>query len=112
MDDDVARCEGRPVGVVQSQSVVGHVTGDRADASGDGGEVVAVSRAEAVERVVLEDLALGALGGRRALAVAYEQDEFAVGDRTQQPLDERGADEARGAGDGDLLPREFLGDHG
>ena len=75
-------------------------------------EVVAVRRSEPVERVVLEDLPFGALCRRGALAVSDEQDQLAAGDRAQQSLDERGADESGGAGDGDPLPRECFGDHG
>ena len=82
---------------------------------GDVGEVVAALLAlgaQPVERVVLEDLAFGASCGAGSLAVADEQHELAVGDRAQQPLDERGADESGRAGDGDPFPRERFGDHG
>ena len=59
--------------------------------------------AEAVEGVVLQQLPLDPPGGGRALAVAHEQDQVAVGHTTQQPLDERRADEPGRAGDGDAL---------
>ena len=68
--------------------------------------------AQAVEGVVLQQLALHTPGGRRAPAVADEQDELAVGHAAQQPLDERRADEPGGSRDGDPLARERLGDHG
>ena len=115
MDHGVARGEDRPVGVVQPEAVTSHVAGDRGDAGRDGREVVATFRAggpQPVEGVVLEDLAFGAFRRRRALTVAHQQDEFAAGHRSQEPLDQRRAHESRGAGDGDPFPRELLGDHG
>ena len=68
--------------------------------------------AQAVERVVADDLALDALGRRRPPAGPHEQDELAVGHGPQQPLDQRGADEAGRPGDGDARAGECLGDHG
>ncbi len=115
MDHGVAAREGRSVGVGQPQPVAGDVAGDRGDPAGEGGEVdalIAALRAEPVERVVLEDLAVGAARGAGSLAVADEQDELAVGDRSQQPLDERGADESGRAGDGDPFSRKRFGNHG
>ena len=67
--------------------------------------------AQAVEGVVLEQLALHPPGRRRALAVAHQQHELAVGHRTQQSLDQRRADEAGRPGDGDAFAGERLGDH-
>ena len=115
MDHGVAAGEDGAVGVVQTEAVTGDVAGDRGHPAGHVGEVVASFLAlgpQPVEGVVLEDLAFGAPSGAGALAVADEQDQFAVGDRSEQPLDERGADEPGRAGDGDPLPRELFGDHG
>ena len=115
VDHGVAAGEDRAVGVVQSQPVTGDVAGDRGDPGGHGGEVdalLAALGAESVERVVLEDLALGSPCRTGSLAVSHEQHQLAVGDRAQQALDERGADESGRAGDGDPFPRERFGDHG
>ena len=71
----------------------------------------AVLGAQAVEGVVLEQLALDAAGRRRALAVAHQQDELAPGHAAQQPFDQRRADEPRRPGDGDPFAGERLGDH-
>ncbi len=113
VDDDVARRPDGAVDVVQAEPVAGDIAGDRGDPAGHRRvEVGAVLGAEAVEGVVLEDLLAGPLGGGRALAVADQQHEVAVGHAAQQSLDEGGADESGAAGDGDLLPGERRGDHG
>ena len=115
VDHGVAAGEDRPIDVVQAEPVAGDVAGDRGDPAGHGGEVDALFgalRAQPVEGVVLEDLAVGAARGAGSLAVADEQHQLAVGDRSQQALDERGADESGRAGDGDPFPRERFGDHG
>ncbi|MEZ5139138.1 MAG: hypothetical protein R2711_10360 [Acidimicrobiales bacterium] len=41
-----------------------------------------------------------------------QQHQLAVGHRAQEALDERSAEEAGGAGDGDALPGQVVGDHG
>ncbi len=115
MDHGVAAGEDCPVGVAQSQAIAGDVAGDRGDATGDGREVDALFgalRTQSIERVVLEDLTVGPACGTRSLTVADEQDELAVGHRSQQALDERRADEPGRAGDGDPFPGERFGDHG
>ncbi len=113
VDDDVAGGERGQVDVVQPEPVTCHVARHRGDPAGDRSvEVGAVLLAQAVERIVLEDLLARAFGGGCALAVADEQHEVTVGHATQEPLDERGTDEAGAAGDGDLLPGERRGDHG
>ena len=83
VDHGVARGEDRPVGVVQAEAVAGDVAGDGRDACGDRREPVAVGGAQSVEGVVLEDLAFGPLRRRRALAVTNEQDQLALGHRSQ-----------------------------
>jgi hypothetical protein len=61
--------------------------------------------AQAVEAVVLEDLASGALLDVAHASGADQQHELAVGHRTQEALHQRGAQEAGAAGDGDALAR-------
>ncbi|MDQ1422932.1 MAG: hypothetical protein QOD72_430, partial [Acidimicrobiaceae bacterium] len=96
----------------QSEAIGRHVAGDDAQpASHHGVELAAEIRAKAVEGVVAEDLALDALGGRRPATAPHEQDDLAVGNAAQQPLDDRGAEEAGPPGDGDSLFPEALGDH-
>jgi hypothetical protein len=63
-----------------------------------------------VEAVVAQDLPADALG----LAPApgpHHQEEVAVGDGSEQSLHQRGAEEARGSGDGDAPAGERLTDH-
>ena len=74
-------------------------------------EAVAELAAQPVEAVVAEDLARGALGRRWPSARADEHDDLAVGHAAQQALDERRAEEARRAGDGDAPAGELVGDH-
>ena len=50
-------------------------------------------------------------GGGRALAVAHQQDQLAVGHAAQQAFDQRRADEPGRPGDGDAFASERLGDH-
>ena len=93
-------------------AVAGDVAGDGGDAVRDQRvEVAAVGLAQPVEGVVLEDLLAGTFGGARALAVAYQQDESAVGHPAQQSFDECGADETGGTGDGDPFPRQRRSNH-
>jgi len=75
----------------------------------EGGTVLG---AQAVEGVVLEQLALDAAGRGRAPAVAHQQDQLAPGDAAQQPFDQRRPDEPRRPRDGDPCARQRLGDHG
>ncbi len=113
VDHDVARGEGGQVDVVQPETIARDIARHRGDPVGHRRvEIGAVLGAQAVEGVVLEDLLAGALGRGRALAVADQQHEVAVGHAAQQPLDERRPDESGAAGDGDLLPGERRGDHG
>jgi hypothetical protein len=112
VDDDVAAGQGGPSLVVEAEPVGADVAGDRRDPPGHlVVEPVAELPAQRVEGVVAEDLALGPLGDARPLARADEQHQLAAGHRAQQPLDERGAEEAGAAGDGDALAVEGLGDH-
>ena len=67
--------------------------------------------AQAVEGIVLEELALDAAGRGRALAVTHQQDELAAGHAAQQTFDQRRPDESRRSGDGDPFAGERLGDH-
>ena len=108
------RGEGGAAGVVEAEPVGADVAGDGRDPLGHqrGEAVLAVLLAEPVEGVVAEDLPLGPLLDGGPAARADEQHELAVGHAAQQPLDERGAEEAGAAGDGDALAGELLGDHG
>ena len=114
MQDDVAAGEHVPVGGRQAEPVHSDVAGDGRDAPDR--HLLELRRpeltAETVEGVIAQDLALDAPRGRRALAVADEQDELAVRRGAQQPLHEGGSDEAGRSGDGDPRAGEGLGDHG
>ena len=115
VDDNVAAGEHGAVNVVQPQPVGADIAADGHDAAGDHGlEVlcrVLQVVLEAVEGVVLEDLAPHTLGGVVALAGPHEQYQGAAGGAAQQALDERGAHESGAAGDGYSLVRELFGDH-
>ncbi len=90
-----------------SPAIVGHTRGD----VGEVGAVLLALCAQPVECVVLEDLTFGAPCRLGPLAVAHEEHDLAVGDRSQEPFDQGGADEPGCAGDGDPFPRELFGDH-
>ena len=114
VDHDVAGGDGVAAGVVEAEAVGADVAGDHVDPSGHhllerrpATEVLA----HAVEAVVPEDLPVGALLDGALASGPDEQHELAVGDRAQQPLDERGAQEAGGAGDGDALAGEVVANH-
>ena len=66
---------------------------------------------EPVERVVAEDLPSRSLPDRGPPPGPEEQDELGVGDGPEQPFDERRAQEAGGAGDGDPLAGQSFPDH-
>jgi hypothetical protein len=113
VDDHLRGGELRPTVGIEAQAVGADVAGDRGHPAGDHlVEAAAELGPQPVERVVLEDLLAGTLGGGGATAAADQQEQLAVGDAAQQPLDQRGADEAGRSGDGDAFARERLGDHG
>ena len=115
VDDDVAGGERGAVGVVEPEPVGADVAGDRWRRAGRPSPRTARSLAElgaeAVEGVVLEDLPLDPL--RRpscACPARTSSTSSQSGHAAQQPLDQRGADEAGAAGDGDALASERFGD--
>ena len=114
MQDGVATGEHVTVGGRQAEAVGADVAGDRRDALGR--DLLEALRAELaaqpVEGVVAQQLALDAPSGRGALAVTDEQHQLAARHRAQQPLHERGPDEAGRPGDGDASAGQGLGDHG
>ena len=114
MDDGVARGEQVAAGGVEAESVAAHVAGDCGDAAGRhlGEALLAQLGAQAVEGVVLEDLAGQALLDGGAAAGAHEQHELAVGDASEQTFEEVGAEEAGGAGDEEASAGEGVSDHG
>ena len=67
---------------------------------------------EPVEGVVLQDLPLDPLGDGRTPPRTDQQDDLAVGHRSQQSLEQVGAEEAGRAGDEQPLSGECLTDHG
>ena len=89
VDDDVATGQDGPAGLVETQAVTADVTGHRRQALGDevvegGGPPTGLSRAgvlgpQAVEGVVLDDLARHPLLHRGALAGSDQQHDLAVG---------------------------------
>ena len=113
MDEHGARRQRGPPVVVEREPIRADVPGDRGDALGHhGGEaVLAELLAQAVEGVVAEDLALGALLDRRPTAGPDEEHELAAGDAPEEPLDQRGAEEPRATRDRDARAVEPLRDH-
>ncbi len=67
--------------------------------------------AQAVEGVVLEDLAADPFGDVVALARPDQQHQLALRNGAQQPLDQGGTDESGASRDGDALVGEVLTDH-
>ncbi len=65
------------------------------------------SRAQAIEAVVAEDLAGDTVAGAAAPG-AHDEHQLAVGHRAQEPLDERGAEEAGRARDRDAFAGKAL----
>ena len=95
----------RPV-VVEAEPVGADIAGDGGDPAGDLG--VEVAAAAVVSRRSRSNASFLSTSRRtRSVAAAAagpdEQDELAVGHPPQQPLDERGAEEPGGTGDGDAL---------
>ena len=117
VDHDVGGGEGRPIGVAQAEPIGADVAGDGRDPplghrlEGLAAIGTVVRRPQAIEGVVLEQFLLRPCRRRRALAVANEQDQLAVGNAAQQPFDESGADETGPPGDGDALACERFSDH-
>ena len=113
MDDGVAAGEGGPALLVEAQPVAADVAGHGRHPALDQlvEPVLAELLAEPVEGVVLQDLPADALFDARALARADQQDDLAVGDRAQEPLEQVGPEEAGGAGDEQPLAGERLTDH-
>jgi hypothetical protein len=66
---------------------------------------------EAIEAVVAQDLAPGALDGSLALARADKYDDLAFRHASDQALDERRSKETRGPGHGDPPTGELVGYH-
>jgi hypothetical protein len=113
VDHEVARCERGASFVVEPQSVATDIARhDRHAPVEHRREVVAVRGAQRVERVVLEDLAVRPLLHGRAPAGPQQQHDVRVGHRSQQPFEQRGAEEAGCAGHGDAPAPEGLGDAG
>jgi hypothetical protein len=110
---DVAARQRGPAGVVEAEPVPGDVAGDDRDPPGH--HLVELGGAQLgpqpVEGVVAEHLAPRPLVRRGPLAGPDEQHQLAPGDGPQQPLDQRRAEKAGRAGDGDALAVECLGDH-
>ena len=104
--------EGSSVLGREPESVGSHVTThDRHATSDDGVELVAPFVAQAIERVVLQDLATHAFGSGSAATVANEQNQFALGYRAQQAFDESGPHEPGRAGDAESTAGQGVSDH-
>ena len=113
-----ALANDRPVGVAEAEPVGADVAGDRGDAAighrpeGLAARVAVVRAARRRSKAsFLSSSFCVAYGRRRALAVAHEQDQLAVGNAPQQAFDERRPDEPGGSGDGDALAGERFCDH-
>ena len=115
VNHDVAAGKDCAVDIVEPKSVGADVATNGDDAAGDhlieGFGSACVLGLQAVEGVVLEDLAAHALGRVVAPAGAHEQHEGAVGHAVQQAFDQGGAHEPGTSGDGDPLVRELFGNH-
>ena len=111
VDDDVAGGEEPPAVVVEAETVAADVTGDGDEPAGRlVGEAVAELVAEAVEAVVLQDLAGRPLRRAGPATRTDEHDDLGVRDRPEQPFDQRGAEETGRSGDEEPLPGQLVGD--
>ena len=103
-------------GVVEAEAVGADVAGDRPAPGGRPSRRRPRRRRARARRRSKQSLLKISRSARcstvRAAAGPDEQHELAVGHRPQQPLDQRGAEEAGRAGDGDALAGQGLGDHG
>ncbi len=123
MDGEVASGEGGQTLVVETEPVGGHVAGHPHHPpvahvvealtlpTAHGRGVVGVGGPESPEGVVAEDVAFDPVLGTSPPG-PDDENELAVGDGPQQTLDERGAEEPRGAGDGDACLAQLLPNHG
>lgn len=100
MDDHFAGAKDLLVDIAEPESVGTDVAADCRDPpSGHLSERLGASRCGAllpktIKGFVLQQFFLHASGGWRALTLAHEQYELAVGNRPQQPFDECGADKS------------------
>ena len=108
VDDDARLGEGGAAFVVESEPLLPHVSGDGADPLGDlVVEAVAQLVAQAVEAVVLDDLA-GQPGRCVGPAAGpHQEGDLRPRDAAQDPLDQGRAQEAGGTGDEEALPTEI-----
>jgi len=114
VDDHGARRQDGAVRLVEAEAVGADVAGDHLDPPGHqfvDGLGPAGLGAEAVEGVVADDLALHPLGGGGPATGPDQQDQLAAGYRAHEALHDGGAEEPGGAGDGDALAGQGVGDH-
>jgi TetR/AcrR family transcriptional regulator len=110
--DDVAGGQKGAALVVEPKAVYTDIAGDRGDpATHLGGEPVAQLGPEPVESVIAQHLAAQAFLNGGAAARTNEKHQLTAGNSMQEALHERGAEEARGASDGDAFTRQLLCDH-
>ena len=114
VDDHVGACEEPAPLVVEPQAVLPDVAGHRDQSPGGlGVEAVPELGAQPIEAVVADHLPLHPLSGRRSPPGSDEHDDLGIGDRPQDALDQRSAQEPGGPGDEDPAPRQGLDDrHG
>ena len=94
---NVGRREQTPVLRVETEPIDRDIAAHNIHPALDlGVEAIAELGTHPLEAVVAKDLAPGPLGRRGAPPGAHEQHQFAVGDRSEEPLDERRSEEARG----------------
>ena len=95
VDEDVASGDCGTTGVVQPEAVDCHVSRHGGDALGGhlGEPVSAELVPETVKGVVAQDVPIDP-ASRSAAARSYHEDQFAVGDRSQQSLHQGGAEES------------------
>ena len=106
VDHHVTRREHGPSLVGEAQAVGADITFDHLHPACDRlveRGLAAELGAEPVEAVVLEDLPRGPLLDRAHPSGPDQQDQLAVGDRTQEPFDECRAEKAGRTGDGYAL---------
>ena len=113
VDDDVAAGQDPAALVVEAQPVGADIAGDDLDPTVDPipEGVLALLVEEAAEGVVAEHLASGPLGRCRPLSRPDQEHELTIGGGSHQPLHQRRAQEPGGAGDGDALPAQLVGNH-
>ena len=113
MNDGVATGEYCTTSIIETKPIAAHVASDGSDAtSGHLGEpVFAEFGAQTIEGVVFQNLASHALFNGGTSTWTHEQHDLAIGPRSEQALEQVGAEETGGAGDEEPFAGECFTNH-